>query len=492
MRKWWPLVAVCLGSFMLIVDTTVVTVAVPDMAQGLHAPLSSLLWVLNIYTLSLGVFTLGAGSVADLFGRRRVNLTALTVFALSSLVCGLAPNAAVLIVARGVQGIGGAAMIVTSMALLGGTYDGKDRGTAFGVWGSVLGAAAAVGPLLGGLLTQYLNWRAIFFINLPVSVLAFTLTAAFVKESERPGGSRVDLPGMLAFGVCSGALTYALIRAADGGWTSTPTLELFALSAVALVAFLVIEHRSEHPLLDLALFRNASFVTVMFSVTASAVVFACLVYTSVWLQSVIGLGPLAAGLTLIPLAMTSFVGSTYTGRRLLHKLSPRVTISTGLLLTGVGCALEWLLVDANSDWLTLLPGLVIIGAGVGIGGPAVNSAVMAAVPPARGGMASGSMATFRQLGQTLGVAVLGLVFQAGMAKKLRGQVPNPHSTAVAISNGRVADVSGLHAAGANGLGLVFLASAVLSLLAFLLAVRFISKPAPAPAVGREPASAGAH
>ncbi|ATY14924.1 MFS transporter [Amycolatopsis sp. AA4] len=400
-RKWGPLAAICLGSFMLILDTTVVTVALPEMARGLGASLASLQWVVNSYTLVLAVLALSAGAIGDLAGQRRVFVGSVTVFAVASLGCALAPNAGVLIGARAVQGVGGAAMMVAAMSLLGAHYEGKDRGSALGIWTAVLGGAGATGPFLGGVLTQWAGWQAIFFLNLPLSAATLLLTSKYLVEApKRPSGTRIDLGGMVAFGASSGALVYGLIEADD-------RLPMFILATAALVVFVMVERRVRHPMLDLALFRRASFVTVLIVVVASSSVFACLIYASIWLQSVQRLSPAAAGLALIPLAATSFVTSLVIGKRL-PAVSPGIILGLGALLAAAGCALEWAMLD--STWLSLLPGLIVTGAGMGIAGPAGSTAILSAVPRDRAGMASGAMATFRQLGQTLGVAVLGLVY----------------------------------------------------------------------------------
>ncbi|WP_051166518.1 MFS transporter [Amycolatopsis orientalis] len=401
MRKWGPLAAICLGSFMLILDTTVVTVALPEMARGLGASLTSLQWVVNSYTLVLAVLALSAGAIGDLVGQRRVFVGSVALFAVASLGGALAPTIGVLIGARAVQGIGGAAMMVAAMSLLGANYAGKERGSAFGTWTAVLGGAGAAGPFLGGVLTQWAGWQAIFFLNLPLSGLTLLLTRKYLVEApRRPAGTRIDVGGMLAFGMSSGALIYGLIQP-DG------SLPVFLLAIVALVVFVVVERRAEHPMVDLALFRRAAFVTVLIVVVASSSVFACLIYASIWLQSVRHLSPTAAGLALIPLAATSFAASMLIGKRL-HATG--IVLALGALLAAAGCGLEWMLLDRDSTWLSLLPGLIVTGAGMGIAGPATSTAILSAVPPDRAGMASGAMATFRQLGQTLGVAVLGLVY----------------------------------------------------------------------------------
>jgi EmrB/QacA subfamily drug resistance transporter len=449
MRKWWPLMAVCLGSFMLIVDTTVVTVALPDMAVALGASLAHLQWVMNIYTLALGVLTLSAGSLGDIFGQRKVFVTSVVIFAAASLLCGVSTNAELLIAARGVQGIGGAAMIGTTLAVLGSSYEGKERGTAIGVWAGVLGIAAAAGPMLGGLLTQYLSWRAIFFVNLPVSAITLVLALLSVGNAPRREGVRIDLAGMLTFAVFASAATYGLIRAGEAGdWTAAPTLVIFAVAVVALVVFVLVERRKAHPMLDVALFRNVSFSVIMLCVVATSVSFASLVFTSIWLQQVLGLDPLRTGVALIPMALTSFLASTFIGKRLLN-VPPKISIGAGLLLIGLGSGVIGLVVDGGSSWYAIAPGLVLVGAGVGISGPGTNGAVLASVPKERGGMASGAMATFRQLGQALGVAVLGLFYIASAEHPSAGR-----ST---------------RAAAAAGIDQVYLVTAGLSLVACVLA-----------------------
>jgi EmrB/QacA subfamily drug resistance transporter len=490
MRKWWPLVAVCLGAFMLLVDVTIVTVALPAMARGLRTSFAGLQWVLDIYALSLAALLLGAGSLADLLGRRRVYVAGLVLFAAASLACGLAPNAATLIAARGVQGIGGAAMFTTTLALINSTYQGKDRGVAFGVWGAVNGVAAAGGPVLGGLLTEHVGWRSIFLVNLPVSAVTIALTLACVGTSRRTPGVRPDVAGMFAFTVCAGALTYGLIRAGGDGFGAAVPLGIFGLAAVALVVFVVVERRSAHPLLDLGLFRSPSFTAIMLGgMLLMASAFACLAFTSVWLQAELGLGPVRAGLALLPMAATSFVASAASAR-LLHRVSPRLTIGIGLLLIGTGSGLQAVL-DASSSWTALVPGLVVGGLGVGIAIPTLSSAAMAAAPHERGGMAGGAFNTFRQLGYALGIAVLGVVLRSRIEHVLTGHVPDAHAMAGAASGGRAPHVAIVGSAVASGLNAVYAVSAALGLVGGVIVLVLVRPPrgVPDPAPARETAAA---
>ncbi|MEU6716833.1 MFS transporter [Nonomuraea sp. NPDC046802] len=356
---------------------------------------------------------LAIGSIADHAGRRRVYLAALGVFALASLVCGLAPSGGVLVAARVLQGAGGAGMMATTLALISATYHGRRRGIAFGVWGGVNGAAAALAPVLGGLITEHLHWRAIFLVNLPISLAAVWLTLRAVKESRLPGGGRPDWAGMLAFTLAAGALTYGLIEAGQYGWAAARSLVPLAVAVVAFAAFVVIETRGSHPMLDLRLFADRSFSGVMAGAALlNPAAFACLAFTSIWLQQDLGLGPVMAGVALSPMAATSLVVSLAAAR--LPRLTPRLAVGGGLLLIGAGALLQGRL-DQHSDWTALAPGLVAVGMGVGLAVPALSSAAMAYAPKPRAGMAAGSVNTVRQLGYALGIAALGLLYRGDAA-----------------------------------------------------------------------------
>lgn len=475
MRKWWPLVAVCAGAFMLLVDVTIVNVALPDMARQLHTTFADLQWVIDLYALVLGALVLTVGSVADRFGRRRLYLLGLVVFAASSLACGLAPNVSVLIAARGVQGLGAAAMFATTMALISSSYSGRDRGVAFGAWGAVNGAAAAAGPIVGGLLTTHLGWRWIFLVNLPVSVVAVALTLVVVTESRDARPRRVDLPGMASFTVAAAALTYALIR---GSFASGETIALLAVTAVALVVFTGVERRRRDPMLDLSLLRSRPFTAMLIAgALLSAAAWASMAYLSLWLQSVLGLSPIQAGLVVLPSSVAAFAVSAAIGP-VLHTASPRLLVGAGLFIIAAG-AFAQALIGPGSSWPVVIGGLVLVGGGAGLSMAPLSATAMAAVPGSRAGMAGGAVSTFRQLGYAFGIAVLGQVFRAGLQHSagagLAGALSGGQAQAVMT---RSADLGPLvHRAFADGLDQMFIVAGCIGLAAGLLVFALYRPPA---------------
>ena len=374
MRTWGPLTAVCLGTFMLLLDVTIVVVALPDMARSLHASLSDLQWVVDGYALALAALLLGAGAAADILGRRRVHVAGVVLFAVASLLCGLASGPGVLVAARALQGVGAAAMFATTLPLIGSVYQGRQRSAALGVWGAVSGGAAAVGPVLGGLLAEGPGWRWIFFVNLPMSVVSVWLTARRVPESRGPAGMRIDWAGTVAFAGFAGGTTYAVVRAGEDGWGASATLSAFAAAALALVCFVLVERRVTHPLLDLSLLRERAFVGVMVGALAfNGVAFGVIPYESIWMQTLLGMSPVRGGLTLLPMTVAAMIVAVLVGR-LLHGVPARLTIGGGLLLIGSGCLCQAVL-DASAHWTALVPGLVLVGVGVGLGPAAVGAIV---------------------------------------------------------------------------------------------------------------------
>jgi EmrB/QacA subfamily drug resistance transporter len=489
MRKWWPLVAICAGACMLLVDVTIVNVALPDMARQLNTSFSDLQWVIDLYALVLGALVLTVGAVADRLGRRKLYLIGLVLFAAASLTCGLAPNVSLLIAARGVQGVGAAAMFATTMALISNTYSGRDRGMAFGIWGAVNGAASALGPIIGGLLTANFGWRWIFLVNLPVSVVAVALTLRVVTESKDPHPKRIDLAGMVSFTIAAAALTYALIR---GDWSSTETITLIAVTVVAVAWFIIAERRTVAPMLDLKLLRNPTFTAMLLAgALLSAAAWAGMTYQSLWFQSVLGLSAIKAGLVVLPCAASAFLVSGQVGR-FLHRANPRWMVGSGLLVIGIGAGVQAILRE-NSSWPVVIPGLVLVGVGAGLAMASLTSTAMAAVPWQQAGMAGGALSAFRQLGYALGIAVLGEVFDSGLTHKagagLSAALSGGQAQAVLARTPALAPV--VHQAFASGLDLAYIVAAGFGLAGAVAVFLMVRPKAQAPGAQAGPA-AGAH
>jgi EmrB/QacA subfamily drug resistance transporter len=286
-RKWWTLGAVLIGVFMLLLDITIVNVALPVIRQDLDASFDDLQWVIDAYALTLAALLLVSGSFADLIGRRRVFIIGLVLFSAASFACGLAQTPLWLIISRGVQGIGGAMLFATSLALIAGAFQGRDRGTAFGIWGATIGAAVAIGPLVGGALTDGIGWEWIFFVNVPIGIAAVFITLAKVDESKDPTPAGIDWAGAIAFTAALFMLVLGLIRGNDEGWGSTLIVALFVGAVVALAAFIVIETRREHPMFELRLFRNPTFGGAsLVAFVLSASMFSLFLYITLYIESV--------------------------------------------------------------------------------------------------------------------------------------------------------------------------------------------------------------
>jgi EmrB/QacA subfamily drug resistance transporter len=415
--KWLTLVAVCLGTFMLLLDITIVNVALPDIQSALSSSFSALQWVVDAYALTLAALLLTAGSLADMFGRRRLYVIGLTLFTLASLLCGVAQTTLMLQLSRALQGVGGAIMFSVSLALLASAFHGKDRGTAFAIWGAVTGLAVAVGPLLGGVLTSGLSWRWIFFVNLPIGIAAVVLTLLKVAESRSPKARRPDWAGFAVFTVALAALVYGLIESNQRSFTDGLVLGCLVAAAVLLAAFVLIELRGSTPMFDLSLFRKPTFsggAVAAFGLSAS--IFSILLYLVLYLQDVLGYGALATGLRLLVISGGILATSTIAGRLTSH-VPVRFLIGPGLLLVGVGLLLMRGL-DADSSWTHLIAGMIVGGAGVGMVNPPLASTAVGVVEPERSGMASGINSTFRQVGIATGIALLGTLF----SNKVRSEV----------------------------------------------------------------------
>ena len=409
MAKWWTLVAVCLATFMLLLDVTIVNVALPSIERDLGASFSDLQWVVDAYALTLAAFLLTAGSVADLVGRRRVFVVGVTVFTIASALCGLSHTPLLLNLSRALQGVGAAMMFACALALLATAYQGRDRGTAFGIWGAVTGAAVAVGPLAGGLLTEGIGWEAIFFVNVPIGAGVVALTLRQVRETRDPRAGGVDWAGLATFSGALFLLIFALIRGNQEGWGSTLIVGMLAGAVVLLVAFCVVELRAEHPMLDLGLFRKPAFDGASIAAfVLSASMFSMFLYLTFYIQNQLGYSALESGLRFLPTTMLSFLAAPLSGK-LAERFGVRWFVGGGLLLVGIGLLLMTGR-SATDGWTGLLPGLAVAGIGIGFTNPALATAAVGIVSPARAGMASGVNSTFRQVGIATGIAAWGALF----------------------------------------------------------------------------------
>jgi EmrB/QacA subfamily drug resistance transporter len=510
-RKWWTLIAVCVGTFMLLLDVTIVNVALPNIQTSLKANFSDLQWVVDAYALTLAALLLTTGSLADLFGRRLLFVLGLVVFTISSLLSGLASDPLWLNLSRGAQGIGGAAMFSTSLALLGSAFQGRERGVAFGVWGAITGLAVAIGPVIGGALTSGISWRWIFLVNVPIGVIAVFISMLRVEESKPPRAQMPDLIGVVTFSGALGALVYALIKGNDLGWGSTPVLGCLIGSAALLVVFVSAELiQRERAMFDLSLLRKPTFTGGNIAAFAlSGGLFALLLYITLYLQDVLGFSALQTGLRQLVMSGGILLTSTLAGRLTTH-VPIRFLIAPGLLLVGVGLLLMRGL-TAGSVWTHLIPGFIVAGAGTGLINPPLASTAIGVVPPERAGMASGINSTFRQIGIATGIAGLGALFshtvRTRIVSLLSGAPHLPHASIAALA-GNVASGNGARSAlqaipaaarGAathavrtgfvTGLNKIFLIGAILALVAALLTLLLIrSKDFEAGAARTAPAS----
>lgn len=439
------LVAASLGTAMLLLDVTVVYVALPAIATDLRASFVEIQWVVDAYTVVLAATLLGAGVLADRAGRRRTFAWGVAIFSGCSALCALASSGLVLDLARAAQGIGAAAIFSASLALLANEFQGASRGTALGIWGAVTGVALAVGPLVGGLVVDGLNWRWIFLINLPIGAALLALTLRSVPESRSPRPEPLDLPGAAAFALACLLLALGLTRGNDAGWTSPWILAALTGAALSLAAFVVVESRSRAPMLPLGLFRIPAFSgTAIVAFAQSVAIYPLLIFLAIYLQDGLGYSPSAAGLRLLPLTLLILAVAPFAGR-MTGRLPLRVPLVTGLLLLGV--ALILLHGRSPGDgWTALLPGMIVGGIAIGAISPSLASAMVSVLPVERSGMSSGVNNTFRQLGIAMGVAGLGAIFDAQTAHaagRLAGIVDGVNavalvSAAVAIAAGAVA------------------------------------------------------
>jgi EmrB/QacA subfamily drug resistance transporter len=408
-RKWLTLGCVAFALFMVMLDNTVVNVALPSIQRDLGIGLSELQWTVNAYALTFAVLMLTGGKLADFLGRRRVFIAGLAVFTASSLACGLATSGEMLIAARTVQGIGAALMMPATLSIISATFPVQERGLAIGIWAGVSAMALAIGPLVGGLLTEHIHWGWIFFINVPIGVLAILAARLLIRESrDTSADQRLDLPGLLTSGVALFALTFALIEANNHGWTSPTILSLFAVAGIGLVAFVLLELRQRAPMVDLSLFRSGTFAGANIVVLlVFLAMFGVFFFVSLYVQGILGYSPVQAGAIFLPMTVLIMFVAPVAG-----KLSDRLG-SRWLIVAGMGFLAAHLLLLSNlevdSTFWNLLPALILGGFGMGLTMTPATVAAIGSVPVAKAGIGSGILNTFRQVGGALGIAVMGAI-----------------------------------------------------------------------------------
>jgi EmrB/QacA subfamily drug resistance transporter len=454
---------------MIMLDNTVVNVALPSIRKDLGIGISELEWVVNAYALTFGVLLLSGGKLADMLGRRRIFIAGLVIFTASSLWCGLAGGAASLIAARTVQGIGAALMNPATLSIITATFPPRLRGTAIGIWAGVSALALAIGPLVGGLLTQDINWSWIFFINIPVGVIGVVAARLFIDESKDTSHEqRLDLPGLVTSAIGLFALIYGLIETNTHAWGSTRVLSLFAIALVALVAFVLLELRQRIPMLDLSLFRNATFSganTVMFLVGLA--MFGIFFYNSLFLQNVLGYGAIKTGATFLPMTVLIIFVAPVAGR-VSDRIGPRWLMGSGMTLLAVSLLIFGTLGRTASFW-NLLPGLLVGGVGMAVTMAPTTAAAMGSVPVDKAGVGSAVINSMRQIGGSLGIAIMGaLVATAVHVSPVSPRWP-------------IEFVSGYHRAVHLGAA-ICLAGAIVAVLT-IKQVRHAPQGAPEPAIG---------
>jgi EmrB/QacA subfamily drug resistance transporter len=473
-RRWGILAVISFSLFMILLDVTIVNIALPHIMEDLKISLSSIEWIINVYVLVFAVLLLTLGKLGDLYGRRLLFLIGLIIFTLSSLGCSLSPNFAILLVARGVQAIGGAAMMPATLSILNVEFSTSQKGLALGIWGAVAGAANALGPIIGGSLVDAFSWRYIFVINVPIGIIAIIATIFIVKESTDPRANRhIDIPGVLFVSVALFCLTFALVEGESRGWTSVIILGLFIVAAICLLAFIILELRTATPLAQLRLFRNRNFaagnfiaLVIMFGLIG--VIFLVVLF----LQIVLGFNALKAGLTLLPLPLVIIFVAPLAGR-LTDRIGGRWILFAGTLIAATGLYLMSNLSPATTETGLILP-MAVCGLGMGLIMAPVTTVVMAGTPVEQSGMGAGILSTIRQIGSVIGIAVLGAVLQNQLVINVSEALAKIPQLPAAIRNQIVSGITSgsLSTGGSSVAGNMPLPSAVITQMTSIFKEQF--------------------
>ena len=426
-RKWWTLGALSFALFMVMLDNTVVNVALPAIQKDLGIGVSELEWTVTAYALTFAVLLLSGGKLGDMYGRRRIFMIGLVVFTVSSLVCGLSSSAPELIGARAVQGVGSALMMPATLSIITATFAAAERGMAIGIWAGVSAMALAIGPLLGGVITEHISWNWIFFVNVPIGILAVIAAIVVVPESrDMSHEQRLDLPGLVTSGIGLLALVYALIEAHRLGWTSATIIALFALAAAALTAFVFLELHQRLPMLDLSLFKNGTFTGAnLVAILVTLAMFGIFVFFPIYMQDLLGWSPIQAGAALLPWTILIVIFAPIAGKLSDH-VGSRWLMAGGMATVGL-CCLELSTVAVGSTFWRLLPGFILGGLGMAFVMTPMSAAVMGSAPVDKAGVASGVLNTFRQVGVALGIAITGAIVTNREAAARAAGADRPHA-----------------------------------------------------------------
>jgi EmrB/QacA subfamily drug resistance transporter len=432
-RRWWTLGALCFALFMIMLDNTVVNVALPAIRKDLGVTQAELEWTVAAYALTFASLLLTGGKLGDLYGRRLIFAIGLVVFTISSLACGLSGSATELIGARAVQGVGAALMLPSTLSIISATFAVKERGTAIGIWAGVSAMALAIGPLLGGIITEHISWNWIFFVNVPIGVVAVLAAIFVVPESKDTSRQqRLDLPGLITSALALFSIVFALIEANRYGWTSTLILSLFALGAVSLAGFIFLEMHQRVPLLDLSLFKSGTFAGAnLVAILVTLAMFGIFVFFPIYMQTYLGWSPVQAGAALLPWTVMIVIFAPIAG-----KLSDRVGsrwLMAGGMTTVAACCLLLSTTGLHSSFWNLLPAFLLGGLGMSFVMTPMSAAAMGAAPVAKAGVASGVLNTFRQVGVALGIAIMGAIVTDRAAT--HGGLRNPQGFVYGLTYG---------------------------------------------------------
>jgi EmrB/QacA subfamily drug resistance transporter len=425
-RRWYTLAAVNFALFMALLDVTVVNVALPSIAQDFKTSFSELQWVIDTYALVLAALILTMAKIGDLFGRKRLFLIGLFIFSSASLGCALSQNVTQLQIARAVQGVGGAILSPIAAAIISATFWGPELGTAFGIYGGVSGVALIAGPIIGGLLVKYVNWQSVFLVNVPIGVIAIVAGALVIKESRNPRARRyVDFPGVLLSIATLFSLTLALIKGSEWGWTSGRTIGWLAAAVIFFVLFILAEivqaRRGLDAMMDLSLFRVPTFSgTAVITIIVSFSYAGLLLIMALLFQNVLGYDALGTGLRYIPFVIGSIIVAPVVGANA-NRLGARLIFGVGLAILALGFLLQTR-IGPSSDWGVLVPGLLIAGLGGAAVQAQLTNAAVSSAPRERAGIATGISATMRQVGSSMGIALLGSIFTSRYSHYLPGDL----------------------------------------------------------------------